>query len=94
MGNNTKKKTNQKKGKEKKRDRVFSGKLKKKKKQKWWKKNVSVKLVSDLSFLEGIKEFPVCHSVLLDAYWVTLLGLNRLMLNVDSKSKTKPQYRF
>lgn len=55
---------------------------------------MSVKLVSDLSFLEGIKEFPVCHSVLLDAYWVTLLGLNRLMLNVDSKSKTKPQYRF
>lgn len=50
---------------------------------------MSVKLVSDLSFLEGIKEFPICHSLLLDAYGVTLLGLNHLMLNVDSKSKAK-----
>lgn len=41
-------------------------------------------------FFADTEEFPICYIFLLVAYWVTVLGLYLLILNVDPKSKTKP----
>lgn len=65
---------------------MFSGKLRK---NIQGKKNEAVKLLPDFSFFEGTKKFPICYSLLLDAHWVILLGLNLLIINVNSKNKAK-----